>query len=262
MLGKLLRLLRIEETVGLDLDDPATTLIHREIIRNKPFLESIYIDWYQSLRKLDGGLEGDRLEIGSGGGFIGEQIPGTITSDVLPLPHLDRILSGESLPFESSSLAALYMLNTLHHVADPSQLLREAARCLQPGGRVVCIEPAPTLFGRLVYTWLHHEPCDLKAGLTLERNDGPLSHSNSALPWILFVREGAHFGSTFPSLRVVKLFYHTPFSYLISGGVSFRSFVPRWSYDLVRGVEKALSPLNRWLGMFMTVVIEKSPDAI
>lgn len=257
VLGSLLRPLRIQETIGLDLDDPATTLVHRRIIRQKPFLEALYIDWYRSLRELDGGLPGPRLEIGSGGGFIQEVIPGTITADVLALPHIDRVLVGKDLPFDTGSLAAIYMLNTLHHVPDPIALLREAQRCLMPGARLVCIEPAPTWFGSLIYTWLHHEPCDRNAGLTLERSDSPLSHSNSALPWILFVREAATLSAELPGLRVVQRFYHTPFRYLLSGGVSFRNLVPHAAYSLVRGMELLLTPLNPWLGMFMTVVVQR-----
>ena len=258
LLGRLLRPLRIPETVGLDLDDPSTTMIHRDLIRRKPFLEALYKDWYSSLRRLDGGLAGPRLEIGSGGGFIQEVIPGTITSDVLPLPHLDRVLSGQELPFEAASLAAIYMINTLHHVPDPGSLLREAERCLMPGGRLVCIEPAPTWFGRLVYTWLHHEPCDLTAGLTLEKSDSPLSHSNSALPWILFERERDYLAKNVPGLNLLQLSYHTPFRYLLSGGVSFRCLLPSGSHDLILESENLLSPLHRWLGMFMTVVLERS----
>lgn len=257
LLRTLLRPLRIPETVGLNLDDPSTTLVHRRLIRSKPFLEAIYIDWYRSLAQWDGGLAGPRLEIGSGGGFLPEVIPGTLTSDVLPLPHLDYQISGEELPFKSESLAAIYMVNTLHHVPKPTSLLREAERCLMPGGRIVCLEPAPTLFGRFVYRWLHHEPCDLRAGRSLERSDGPLSHSNSALPWILFVREAEALRAEFPGLRLVKLFYHTPFRYLLSGGVSFRCLLPAASHPLLLGLEKVLQPLSPWLGMFMTIVVER-----
>ncbi|MBX3168395.1 MAG: class I SAM-dependent methyltransferase [Candidatus Eremiobacteraeota bacterium] len=257
LLRALLRPLRIPETVGLDLDNPSTTLVHRRLIRSKPFLEAIYVDWYRSLARLDGGLSGPRLEIGSGGGFLPEVIPGTLTSDVLPLPYLDYQISGEKLPFDSSSLAAIYMVNTLHHVPEPASLLREAERCLMPGGRLVCLEPAPTLFGRFVYRWLHHEPCDLTAGRSLERSDGPLSHSNSALPWILFVRDAETFQAEFPGLRRVELFFHTPFRYLLSGGVSFRCLLPAASYRLVRALEEALQPFSAWLGMFMTTVVER-----
>ncbi|MBN9418696.1 MAG: class I SAM-dependent methyltransferase [Candidatus Eremiobacteraeota bacterium] len=256
-LRALLQPLRIPETVGLDLDDPSTTLLHRDIIRAKPFLKAIYVDWYRSLARWDGGLSGPRLEIGSGGGFLPEVIPGTMTSDVLALPHLDHQISGEKLPFEDGTLAAIYLVNTLHHVPQPAQLLREAERCLMPGGRLVCLEPAPTLFGRFIYRWLHHEPCDLGAGRELDRSDGPLSHSNSALPWIWFVRDAHLFQAEFPGLRQVALFYHTPLRYLLSGGVSFRCVLPAASHGLMLGLETLLQPLSPWSGMFMTIVLER-----
>ena len=32
-----------------DLDDPNTTLVHREVILSKPFLKKIYLRWYEDL---------------------------------------------------------------------------------------------------------------------------------------------------------------------------------------------------------------------
>lgn len=58
-------------TRGLDLDDPATTLIRREIIKQKDFCRRLYLDFYQGfMAARKRAPQGKVLELGSGGGFL------------------------------------------------------------------------------------------------------------------------------------------------------------------------------------------------
>ena len=250
--------LRLPEVHGLELDDPSTTLLHRDILLNKSFLKALYTDWYGQFQDYTPPVDGYLLEIGSGGGFLKEVIPSVVTSDILPLPHVDQVFSAETLPFEANSLRAVYMLNTLHHIPRSLKFLAELERCLVPGGRMICIEPANTLLSRQIYTHVHHEPFDPKGGLELKPGC-PLSNSNQALPWILFVRDWAEISKLTPELRLHHLSQHTPLSFILSGGFSFRTLVPSSSYPTIRGLERLISPLDNYLGMFMTIVLEKNP---
>ena len=83
--------LKLPETRSIkDLDDPATTLLHAEIVQKKPFLKKLYIDFYTQFRKSVPEPETKVLvELGSGGGFIKEVIGSVITSDILELPNVD-----------------------------------------------------------------------------------------------------------------------------------------------------------------------------
>ena len=56
-------------TKGLDIDDPKTTRLRRQIIQEKYFLRKIYEEWYQSIAASLPGGEGAVLELGSGGGL-------------------------------------------------------------------------------------------------------------------------------------------------------------------------------------------------
>lgn len=251
--------LRMPETRGeVDLDDPATTVLHGEIIRCKPFLQKVYVDFYRRLKyhlPMD-----DRkaviVELGSGAGFIKELLPGTITSDVQTLPNIDLCFSALGMPFEEASVDAFVMLNVFHHIPDSRKFLLELSRALRADGKIVMIEPANTLFSRLIYQNFHHESFEPEGGWGFE-GQGPLADANGAIPWIVLSRDRERFEREFPDLLISHMENHSPFRYLVSGGVSMRQLVPSWTHPLFCGFEWLLSPLHRFLGMFQTIKIEK-----
>jgi ArsR family transcriptional regulator len=49
----------------------------------------------------------------------------------------------EALPVADAALDAATLMLVLHHVADPDKALREAARTLKPGGRVLIVDMLP-----------------------------------------------------------------------------------------------------------------------
>ncbi len=243
--------------LATDLDDPKTTLAHRDIILKKKFLKRLYEDWYKNMFAEMGNMaQGKVLEIGSGGGFLKELYPKVVTSDILPLPNVDQVFSAEHLPFEENTLSAVCMLNVFHHIPNPNIFLKEAERTLIKGGKIVMIEPANSTFGRFIYKHFHHEPFDEKAGRQIQAGN-PLSNSNQALPYIYFERDLDLFKSEYPKLKITKVNYHSPFSYIISGGVSRSAMLPSFLYPLVKFKEWLFSPFSKQLGLFCTVVVEK-----
>ena len=255
---KIIEWLRLPETRGIkDLDDPATTLLHAEIIQRKPFLKKVYIDFYKQFREAVADIEHKVVvEIGSGGGFIKEVIGNAITSDVLALPNVDMIFSAVRMPFEESSVDAFFMFDVLHHIADPRAFFKETLRCLKTGGKMVMIEPSNTWWARFIYKNFHHEQFDPEGRWELEAG-GPVSLGNGALPWIIFSRDREVFEKEFPSLKVAGMRNHTPLRYLLSGGLTLRQLAPSFSYPLVKAIEYILSPANNLLGMFQTIELEK-----
>jgi SAM-dependent methyltransferase len=240
-----------------ELDDPRTTLAHRDIILGKAFLKRIYIDWYKELIHISKTVgSGKYLEIGSGGGFLKEVFPEVITSDILDLPVVDKVFSAEEIPFEEGELASIVMLNVFHHIPKPYLFLKEAERTLKPGGKIVMIEPANSALGRFIYKNFHHEPFDPDGPREIHAGN-PLSHSNQALPYIYFEKDVALFEKEFPKLKISSVRYHTPFLYVISGGVSRNAMLPYFLYPIVQVAEKLFSPFSKQLGLFCTVVLEK-----
>jgi SAM-dependent methyltransferase len=244
-------------TIPYTLDDPRTTLAHRDIILNKPFLKRLYMDWYKEFIAVSKCVnQGIYLEIGSGGGFLKDVFPEVVTSDILDLPVVDKVFSAEELPFKENELGSVMMLNVFHHIPKPYLFLKEAERTLVKGGKIIMVEPANSALGRFIYKRFHHEPFDENGPREIQPGN-PLSNSNQALPYIYFERDTEQFRKDYPSLRIRRITYHTPFMYVLSGGVSRSAMVPYFMYGFFKGIEKILSPFNRMIGLFCTVEIEK-----
>jgi len=246
-----------------DLDGPGATLLHGKIIRNKPFLKKIYTDFYNQFRQaMPGGTEreGVFVELGSGGGFVKEVIPGTVTSDIKKLPGTDMCFSALKMPFRDNAVSAFFMIGLLHHISDCRAFFEELGRCLKTGGKVVVIEPSGTPWSRFIHRNFHHEAFDPGGDWGFEKG-GPLSSSNLAIPSIIFFRDRKKFEKEFPLLEITRLRAHTPFRYLISGGLSMKQLLPSFTHSLFKGIEWILSPLNAFIGLFMTIELEKVGEA-
>ncbi len=251
-------------TRGLDLDDPRTTDLRRDIVREKLFLRRIYEEWYAAMAAAIPGGDAPVLELGSGGGFLNEFIPGLITSEVFPCPGVDRVIDAHELPFEDGALRGIAMTNVLHHLPRVRRFLSEARRCVRSGGVLVMLEPWMTVWSRIVYSRLHHEPFDVSAPTWEFVANGPLSGANGALPWIIFHRDRAQFEAEFPGWKIMCVRPMMPLRYLLSGGVSMRSLMPGWTSALWRGLEQLLSPWTDRLAMFALIVLvraEPVPEA-
>jgi hypothetical protein len=242
-------------TRDLPLDDPRLIPLRAVIVKEKGFLHKIYDQWYQMiLRHLPGGPS-PVVELGTGPGFLKELLPGLITSDLISCRNVDVILDGQELPFPARSLGAIVMVDVLHHIQKPRSFFISASRCIQIGGSILMIEPWNTHWSRWVYTHLHHENFDPTIQEWELLSTKPLSDANGALPWILFSRDLAQFSREFPNWKVELIQPIMPVVYLLSGGFSTRFSPPSWCYSICQAIEKSISPLNPYLGMFALITL-------
>lgn len=234
------------------LDDPRTTAFRKSHLSRAGYLRCLYQDWYRAILRQMPARSGEILELGSGGGFFREMLPGLITSDVLPVPGVDRQIDACHLPFADQSLRAIVGTNVLHHFPDLRAFFREAQRTLADGGRMIFIEPWPTPLSRPIYRYLHHEPFEEGRDWSLPPG-GPLTSANGALPWIALERDRPDFQRAFPFLRIRRIRPLMPVSYLVSGGIERAWPVPAWIFSVIRFLEK---PLDSF-GLFALLVVEK-----
>lgn len=260
MLKALKSLLLDPRCNGMDLDQASSTVTLGQIARSKPALQRCYHAWYSSLA---GCLpsEGRILEIGSGSAVhvLRRHVPHAITSDVRPIAGVDLVIDACSLPFERGSLSAIVLVNVFHHLRDCRTFLREAARCVRPGGCVAMIEPWCTPWSRIVYGLLHHEPFDPgRKGWDVQGN-GPVTGANSALPWIVFQRDRHVLAEEFPQWRAEIVRLLMPLSYVLSGGLMYRSPLPDGVHRLVAASE-GLVP-QRVCAMFALLKLHRTGEA-
>ncbi len=244
-------------TSKLDLDDPRTTILRRDLIRSRPFLRRIYEEWYRTIAAALPQGDEPVLELGSGGGFLSEFVPRLVTSDVLELPGVDRVVDAHRLPFGAGELRGIAMVNVFHHLPDVARFLAEAARCVRPGGAMIMLEPWVTPWSTLIYRKLHHEPFEPERTTWTFESSGALSGANGALPWIVFARDRARLERSFPQWSVESIRPTMPLRYLLSGGVSMRSLMPGFTFSGWKWVEEHLLPV-RWTAMFAFITVRRT----
>ena len=242
-----------------NLDDPQIVERSRRMIRQKPFLQKIYDEWYAQLNEAIPAGEGPVLELGAGGGFLKARMPGLITSDILMNPHVDLIADGCRLPLKSGKLRAIVMTNVFHHLPDVHAFLQEATRCVRPGGVIVMVEPWVSFWSRGIYGHVHYEHFAPNTDKWNFSPRHPMSESNNALAWVVFERDRQNFEDLFPEWQLQPIVVGMPFRYLLSGGISLPSLMPGWMFGFWRKFEQLLGPWMPKLALFAQIVLVRRP---
>jgi SAM-dependent methyltransferase len=255
--------------VANDLQAQEQLLRHRRIWEQKPILRRVYNDEFfarlLSFRKR-GGLS---IEVGAGPSFFKLSAPDIISTDLIWCPWLDAIADAQQLPFRSNSVANVFGLDMLHHLATPMTFLSEVSRLLAPGGRLVLVEPWITPFSYFVFRFLHQERCDLSETPWLPDEHGASSEKmafdgNQAIPYLLF--GPSHRSNTlkvFPELKLLALEPFCLFAYLLSGGFNHKNLLPESLYPALSKFERATSPLwRRFAALRILLVLEKASQAL
>ena len=227
------------------LDDPGRAAALRRVIQGKPALRRLYREIYDRYAALLARCPapGLAVELGAGGGFAKAVLPAVVATDVIPYAGLDLVADGTRMPFADGSLRALFLLNVFHHLPDAAAFLREAERCLRPGGRVLIVDQYPGWIGAPIYRWLHHEPYDARAAGWQFPSTGPLSDANGALAWIVFERDRARLLREHPRLRLDAFVRHTPLRYWLAGGLKRWSLLPGPLFGLATALDRTLAAL-------------------
>ena len=251
-------------TRGIEIDSPESFEIHRRLLQINPLLNRLYLKWYrQCLPAYEEtkGLEGDMIEIGSGVGFLEQVIPGLVKTDVAPNPCASKVLDAMKMDYGDNELRAIFAVGVLHHLSHPRAFLAEAERCLQPGGRVVLVEPSNNFPVRFLVQHLdHYEYFDDKIEDWINGSAGRLSHANNALPWVIFVRDRSRFEKEFPDLKILNIRYHTVLGYLVTGGMTYRPFLPSFAAPLIDLIDECLArPFMDRVATMMTIDLVKTP---
>jgi SAM-dependent methyltransferase len=265
-MSRLLDRLQEPEVAHCPVDGLARFEAHRAVLRRKRMIRSVFDEFHACFTALDQrhfSGEGLVVELGAGVYPVSETVPGVLATDVVPAPHLDRVLDAGDMALDAGSVRAFYLQNVFHHFPDPAKFFGELQRTLVPGGGAILIEPASGLLASLLYPRLFAtEGYDKQARDWETPVGGPMSGANQALSHVVFDRDLARFERDFPGLEIVHrdVLPNWP-RYLLSGGLNFRPLVPGFAAPGVRAMEWLLRPLRGVLGLHRVIVLRKRRGA-
>jgi SAM-dependent methyltransferase len=253
-----------KHTVAIDTQAHEQLLRHRQVWEQKPILRRVYNDEFFARLLASRKQDGISIEVGAGPGFFKQFAPDIVSTDLIWCPWLDAIADAQQLPFRSNSVANVFGLDMLHHLATPMIFLSEVSRILVPGGRLILVEPWITPFSYFIFRFLHQERCDLSETPWVQNQAGAgpekmAFDGNQAIPYLLFGPK--HRSTTFSSLPELKLKALEPFclfAYLLSGGFKPMNLLPESLYPALSKFERATLPLWRSLAALrVLLVLEK-----
>jgi SAM-dependent methyltransferase len=236
-------------------------VIHRSHWEKKKAVRLLYRDFHRQL--LENCPAGRVLDIGGGTAHIKQFSQNVLSVDILKFPGIDVVADAHRLPFRDGFFAGVVMLDVLHHLERPIEFLKEAARVLEPGGRLVMIEPAMTTLARRFYDRFHEEPVDMNADpfapVAINPDRDPFD-ANQAIPTLLFATASARglVEQQIPSLRVRRVDWQSLFAYPMSGGFQKWSLIPGALVGAMLAFERRVPRLVRkHLAFRMIVVLER-----
>jgi len=247
---------------GLPMGSDGWFAAQRAMVRSKPLIRRCYDLWYRLLLEDCDSVPaqyrtGPIVELGSGSSYIKELRPEIVTSDVTT-GMVDLVIDGRKLPFANESVQALLLTHVFHHIPDVGQFFAEASRVLVPGGVISMVDIPHTPFARFFFSRVHPEPYDDHAPEWSFPEGHTMLDSNQALTWIVLDRDKDAFRSRFPELRLERRRYLPWLSYLLSGGVNLRSFVPGPAIRFMPALDWLLKPLDGLFAIHWHLTLRKS----
>ncbi len=254
-----------KRTVSNDTQAYEQLLRHRRVWERKPILRRVYTEEFFARLLSFRAPGGVSLEVGAGPGFLKEFAPDILSTDLIWCPWLDGIADAQQLPFRNDSIANIFGLDMLHHLAAPVAFLQEAARILRPGGRLILIEPWITPVSYFIYRFLHQERCDLTETPCQQNQTGSIPEKmafdgNQAIPYLLFgPRHRSDTLSSLPAFRLLAIDPFCFFAYLLSGGFKPMNLLPNFLYPAISKAERLTAPLwRRIAALRVLIVLEKT----
>ena len=221
----------------------------------RPLLRDVYAGFYERIAAAIAPLPaGPVIELGSGVGNLKTAIGEAILTDVNVQHWLDLACSAYRLPFRDSAARAVVLFDVFHHLRRPLAALRECARVVASGGRVILFEPFISLTSYLVYE-IHPERVRWRDPIDFDdkppkADDYYAAQGNATR---VFFRGAA---PPLP-LALLRAEAFAAWHYLLSGGFSKPALYPRRLLPLLRGIDAILSRAPRLFGGRCLVVLEK-----
>lgn len=233
--------------------------LHKQALNRKPILRHVFEEFHHEIKNLDQqysiNAQGISIELGAGVYPIKNSYPQVLATDIVEADHLDRVLDALNMDVDSGSVRAIYGQNCFHHFPEPSKFFNELERVLASGGVAILIEPYYGLVASFLFKHLFSaEDFNKNGEWNIAENDKP----NQALSYIIFERDRKIFKKNFNELEIV---YQRPLTnylrYLLSGGLNFKTLVPRRAEGPIKLLEFCLTPMLKIFALHHIIVLRR-----
>jgi len=201
------------------------------------------------------------IEIGSGLGLSQYYVPQLQMTDIVQYPWIHAKLDAMDMFFGDGEVRYIVANNVLHHFSHPAKFLKECNRVLRRRGRVIVYDISAGWLMRRILNLMRHEGYDYSRDVWGEEAvndpDDPWS-ANCAVSNMLFGDHEKLENET--GLRVVHDSYAECLSFLLSGGVNYRTFRPPLTRGMLKIVNMLDEVITKWPAMALQrrVVLEKT----
>lgn len=247
---------------GIDLNSDDLTNAHQQILSEKKMLRDVFAEFYHACinydKKFFSGI-GKRIEIGAGTSLFKKYYPKIFSTDIKIGPNIDLIVDAQNMPFETSSVHAIYGIHCFHHLPNPDKFFDELKRVLVSGGGCILIEPYYGFVARRFFKHLFDTECFEMYQTEWETDSlGIMTGVNQALSYIIFKRDIEKFKQKFPEFEIVlQKPLRNYIRYLFSGGLNYRQLLPGFFSPVLKGTEFIILPLTGFLALHHIIVIRK-----
>lgn len=205
-------------------------------------------------------------ELGCGCGFSKEFITNKKLklTDIILNEWVDLKIDVLNLNFEAESVDAFICSHMIHHVANPFRFLKDAYKCLKPGGLIIISDVNTSIFYRIVLMIMRHEGWSYNVNpfSKSEICNDPLDpwSANCAIPQILF-KDKKVFEHKFPGFTIIHKKLTEFFILGISGGVIAKTKTKNLNINILKILHFIDTLLIKILPIFfpmgMEVVLQK-----
>ena len=227
---------------------------------SRPLVRRLYLEWFEAIRARLADTHRPTVELGSGIARFREVVPDVVLTDVEPTRWTQHVADAEHLPWDDGAVGNLVLVDVFHHLPRPAAFLDEAVRVLEPGGRLVILDPYCSPVSTLAYKRFHHERTDLDAAPFDDDASiaaAPLE-SNQARTTLVFYRSLNEFQRRWPALAVRERRRLALLKYPLSGGFTGRPLLPLPLLPAATAMERGLTPLAPLLAFRCLVVLERA----
>jgi len=260
---KIANSLKEPRLIGVDPDSEEMLAIHSKVLYEKPMMREVFEEFYDECIRLDnfylGHSTSKRVEIGAGVSFFKKKYPEIISTDIKKAENLDMVVDALDMPFENSSVRAIYGINCFHHFPNPDLFFKELERTLELGCGCILIDPYYGFIAKRFYKKIFEtETFDSTQKEWVNESLGYMNGANQALSYIVFVRDKKKFEELYPNLEIVlQKPLNNYLRYLLSGGLNFRQILPSFFSPVIKLFEFIFIPVRSIFALHHIIVIRK-----